>query len=712
MFESLANYVVSLSEEQLTELALEDMALCLAWHDSLRETPEKQAPFKPLLEKAEQWAQVAQPPPRNTEGHRQQPLLRELIGAVQHQGIENLKLDEADFLYFVWTLVQQAGEPPFLRRLAGVLRPFLPMWERRREGVLELSPGLPSIAERMMVFTPEDLRIASARDIPNFGGIAPYRGPVLVHQGNAKILGGVPEGSAVNIEGGYCCVTGLVIGMAAATGNCEVRDNVSGVVVSHKENVHCATLLDQCTAIAKEGEVVCISAENPRIVFGGTGVRVRDNSLGGVIMGPEVEVGGEVVGGELSATGTVTAARLRSPDERPLAVVLRRMFSCRDYGEILNADASRMLSSLTKLRQRRTNIARMEEICEREADEFAGNVLFYLFGESDTSHRIQEIEKLRGRLAFINRLKAGGELFASAAEEQLSMPITQGSDADAKAVPAAIVDRDMIEELRRELMNLAQEARIDRDLYNIQEEVIQEGSRLQRVNRPRADITTTLQKLSEQVWTLEGKAGELQTRIAKREKALESALGRGAILERAKQSRTRVAVVDQLLEAGRSQKDSEALRRRVKDRYVSLMRRNIQNRISSVSAHRMACMEVEEKMDRLRKKLWVEYQVSIPPVDDAGPGPGAEVTGRFGDGVRICAWRHLADQRETDAPGLCVTEDFGDDLCTFRRSPRGGIVLVRQEAAPEQPGEAQAGNADGTESGGGEPGAPDSDSHD
>ncbi len=687
MFESLANYVMSLPEEKLPELTLEDMALCLAWHDSHRDTPEKQQPYAPLVKKAEQWARVVAPPTSETEGHRQQPLLRELIDAAQLHGIENLKLDEVDFLYFAWTLTQRAGAPEILERPASLLKQYVPHWQERREDVIELSPGMPSVAERLMVFTPEDLRTASARDVPNFGGIVPYRGPLLFYQGNAKILGGVPEGNAVNIEGGYCCVSGLVIGLVAATGDCDVRDNISGVVVSRKGHLRTATLLNQCTAIAKEGQVRCYGAEDPRLVFGGAGVTVRTNTLGGVLMGQSIEVEGEVDGGELSATDTITAQLFKNTERRLLAIVLRRVFSCRDYGEILNAEASRMLSSITRFQQRLTNIAQMEELCAREADEFAGNVLFYLFGETDTTHRIQEIEKLRGRLAFINRLRAGAELFAAAAEEQLNMPVTQGAQSESRTEPGATVEREMIESLRMELMKLAQEARIDRDLYNDQEEILHEGGRLQRVNRPRADILKALQKLTERVESLGEKAADMEAGIAQRETALEAAIGRTAILERAKESRTRVAVVEQLIEAGRHQKNNELLRRRVKDRYVTLMRRNIQNRLSSVTTHQMNAQEIGEKLDKLRKKLWVEYQISIPQsIEAAVDAHGAKVTGRFDEGVRICAWRHLVDVTGESAAGMRVTEDSGDEVQTYRRSPRGSIIL--DSGQPPGPAEA------------------------
>lgn len=676
MLENLIEYLNSRDEDQLRAMYLEDVALCSAWYDSHREDPARQQLYAGLPQRFGLWLSNAAPPEAATEGLRQQPLLRFLLTVVEKEGLDALLGDDLAFLLAVWNLIQRSEQREFYARPEECLKPHL---HGLRERLQELGeePGLPGIDERIGIYTIDELRNAPVREAKIFAGLEiSIRGPVLAHSGQTKIIGGIPEGCAVVVEEGMCSVNGPVIGNLAATESCDVFDNIAGLVVARRGDVRAANIVNQATAISKEGSVYCRNALQPRLVYGYQSIEISDRVTSGLYFTRNFHAQDEVIGGEIHITERAEAQWFRRTDERPLAFVLRRAINCRDYGEVLNADASRMLVNVTKLGQRAENLRHLQEISEREADDYAGNILMFLLGEENTLEQMQNIERLRRRVAYIDRLTSGIRALISILEDRLNVAPTQtpleGDDTASASSEAAI-----LEQMQRELMLLASEGTIDRDLFVEREDVIHLGHRLQRKTLTRQQAADTLKDLLAKLDGLAQKREDLTTYVAKKEGELKNAVERAAILQRAKEKCNRVEVLEQLLAAGRDKGGSETLKRRMVDRYVRLMQRNIENRMSRVTEYRTTQQDIQARLSHLRQKLWSEYMISLPEnILDEQSVQGPTVSGKFDAGVRLCVWRHLLESNQATGPGILVTPDSMDAAVSYKRTSHGAIEPV------------------------------------
>jgi hypothetical protein len=566
------------------------------------------------------------------------------------------------------------------------MKPFMSEIQKRR-AALEPAPGLPALGKRITVFTVNDLRKAPTRDVKVFGGIEnPLRGPVAMHKGHVKVLGGVPAECALVVEEGICVVLGAVAGSLAATESCEVLESISGVVVVRRGDVRCAGILSPARVISKEGRVMCTHAQEPQMVFGAREVCVRGTAVGGVYMGRRVIVDEEILGGEIDVSELAQAKKFCCSQVRPQYIVLRRGFACQDYGEVLSADAFRMLTNAIKLRQRLEHVQHFHKIAEREADEYAGNVLVYLLGETDLSDQLFRIQRLQCRLAFVERLLMGAALFVRTIEQQVSALYapdkSQAQSADL---------RETVLDLQRELAILASEGTIDRELFDIRELVLMIGNRIQRGRHTEGEFHGMLKKLADQMQVLGLQRKELAQDVDGRERHMETALGRASIMDRAKATGTRGEVLDQLLSAGRQRDEAKELRRKMTDRYARFMQRNIENRKSRSAEYARVIVDIESRLEKLRMKLWEEAMVSLPEqLLMSNSEEGARAVGHFDAGVRLCAWRHLVGEtRYLD--GIAVAPDTGDKMATFARTTHGQIEQV--EAASETESESAPGSA-------------------
>ncbi len=669
MFENLVQHLSALPGERLNTLFLEDVVLGAVWCEGFKGDVEKQELCAAANAVIEAWLREWSPREIETEGRRQQPLLRALIGELNEGRLDQLMRDELDVLFLAWTLIQRSAQRPVFIRPIECLKPYIAGVQKRRES-LEPAPGLPNVGMRLSVYTATDLRQAQVRDVKVFAGIdLPVRGPVLLHRGNAKLIEGLPSGCAMAVEEGDCWVNGLVLGQLAATGNCEVLENISGAVIARRGDIRAANVLNMSTVISKEGNVCFRAGQEPKIVYAGDALQIREAALGGLYIAPRVAAGIEFFGGEVQTSATVTAGLFRHTDQRPLAIVLRRAFTCQDYGEVLPAEASRMLANAMKLRQRLTHLRHNLMMVDREVDEAAGGILIYLLGQEGISDQMQRIQRLRLRAAFVDRLNAGAEALTTAIEDRLQL-----SPESAENAPGAGEIQETLEELQRELMHLAAEGTIDRDLFEEREEVVELGRRLQRKSLTRPEAVEAMRLLLIKQTALKEKRGLLEEEILLKENVLRDAKERAGILARAKASGSRKEVLDRLLAAGRGPGGSEAFRRRANERYVKLMQRNIETKLGRAAEHRQRVAEIESRIRKIREKLWDEHMVSLSDrVLAEIPETGVTAQGRFSEGVRLCAWRHLAESAAPGTFGFHRTESSGEETVLFVRSPRGTI---------------------------------------
>lgn len=687
MFEHLVNHITGLDKEQLASVPVEDLALCAAWCASHQETPDRIEPYAALPSMLEYWTRHPIIPEMKTEGRRQQPLLRILLDLAALGKTHEMTRDETDFLCEVWRLIESAAGSGLFERPLKYMRPHMAAIRERRES-LPLVPDLPAIADRVTVVTLDNMRNAQSRDIHVFGGLElPVRGPVLLQRGLVKIIDGIPAECSVAVEDGGCCVRGLVLGNIAAAGACEILGNISGVVIARKGDVRAADLLNQASVISKEKLVCCRNAQEPKLVFGFKGVHIQGSALSGQYLGRTVEINQEILGGEVHVSEQVTARHFRQSERRPLAIVLRRSLNCLDYGEALSQDAGRMLNNAVKMRQRIWNLRRLAEISEREADDFAGNILLHLLGEDDTMDQMHKLQKLRRRTAFINRLVAGARAVAHSAEDQLSLPQDESSGS------ATAEERGILEDMQRELAVLAAEGTIDRDLFETREEILLLCRRLQRKSLTLQERIDTLKGLMAKTDELSGRAAEIEAIAQRQETQMQEAAARTAILERAKANRSRVEVLEQLLAAGKDRPGMERLMKRAHDRIVRLIRRNIENRLAHAQEYRNEVLGIEGRIRKVRDHLWQEHMVSLPE-EMLGESPDLEpyACGRFEAGIRIVAWRHLVDSGRPGVQGFFMTpaveEEEEAPILAYTRTARSAIEPRKPRMLPSNQEEA------------------------
>lgn len=686
MFDRLVEHVLGLPGDRLAQVPLEDLTLCALWCESYRENEARREEFERFRAIVDQWAATAAPPAEESEGCRQQPLMRELIDLVAQGGVPHMTRDEIDFLVFAWGLAQRAQHPELRERPMAKLVPFIRALEERR-AQMEPAPGLPSLSKRVTLVTAAELKQGEARDLRVFAGIsAPVRGPVFAHRGHLKIVEGIPEDCTVIVEDGNCTVAGMVMGRLAATHHCEILDNVSGVVVSRRGTVRARNLINRCTVIAKEAHVRCTGADEPRLVFAAEKLRVRRDAARGLYLASDMRVGGTLTGGEVQVCRRLVAGQCRNAEAGSLAIVLRRGLSCRDYGEVLSAESERLLSASMKLRQRMQGIEAMRGMNEREADDYAGNVLMFLLGEDKTTDQIEKIQRFRAKGAYLERIAHATRALTAAIEDRLSLGEIDEKDPDAPFAPFGAEDRAVIDEMQQDLMSLASEAPIERSLHDLREEVYTLGQQLFRKLLTRRKILETLRKLLVVAATVGEARDDVAVIIAQRESVLERSMTRMAILERAKEERARVEVMQQLIAASRGRADMATFRDRCANRYVKLVLRNIETRLARVSDYRKGIASLEEQLRKTRSKLWTEYQVSLPEQDTKSRQlPDPFVVARFEAGVEIVAWRHLLESGFRNEAGRVVTLDTGEAVAAYRRTARSAIEPC--PVPPEDSGE-------------------------
>jgi len=435
MFENLLKHVAELPEDKLALVHLEDITICAAWLDSFHDQPEVVEPYAVIRQKLDLWVNTCTPQNEETEGCRQQPLLRVLLDELVQGGISKMRREDLDMLYFSWGLMNRASHNETFQRTISLMEPHIQNINTQREA-LPISPGIEGLGKRITVITPQDLREAASRDVKIFAGLdTPIRGPVLVVSGDAKLLGDVPDGHALAVEEGSCTVQGQISGKLAATRTCEIYGNIGGVVVSRRGNIRCRALLPQSIAVAKEGSVQAISAEMTKMTFGCTLVQIRNSSIGSNLLGRCIEVREDIVAGCIQVSEQATCRRFQNDGDKKLSIVLRRGLSPQDYGEVLLIESLRLLTTAIKLRQKYANFVEILGMSEREADDYAGSVLVFLLGDDSSAANVTHLQAHRRRLAYLDRLAAAAKNLSGFIEERLASPQDSNGAEERSVIP-------------------------------------------------------------------------------------------------------------------------------------------------------------------------------------------------------------------------------------------------------------------------------------
>jgi hypothetical protein len=189
MFECLAKYVIAQPEEKIGEISLEDLALCTAWYNSFDNQPEMTEEYAGFPDVLDHWISNVTQPTNETEGFRQQPLLRALLRKIEISGIDKLSPCGIEFLFFATGLMQRTPNKHLFERPIKCITPHNESLSKRRN-LCRGEPGLPSLEEHITILGIGELMAAKPREIKTLAGIPmTYRGPVSAHKGDVKILG-------------------------------------------------------------------------------------------------------------------------------------------------------------------------------------------------------------------------------------------------------------------------------------------------------------------------------------------------------------------------------------------------------------------------------------------------------------------------------------------------------------------------------------------
>ncbi len=384
------------------------------------------------------------------------------------------------------------------------------------------------------------------------------------------------------------------------------------------------------------------------------------------------------MGGEFHTAGILKAACFRQSEERQLAIVLRRGLTCQDYGESLSADAHRMMAHARKLNNQIQDILSLIRATEHEADEYAGTSLLFVLGEGESEEQLKIIQTLKRRTAYIDHLCAGAQALARSVESRLSIGAQAGAGEESESYTDPVGNEaEVIKDLQDDLSAIAKEGPIERGLLGLREEISTIGKKLQRKMSARKAILLILKDLLVKIEELGTRRDEIEKLSTTKEAALATSKGRASILENAKRERSRVEVLNQIMRAGRGRNASDLMRKRVADRYLKLMQRNIENRLSRVSVYANRRNEITDRIQKIKKKLWEEFQVPIPQhILGNEPPPESIVEGRFEAGIWLCSFRHQLEDRRQNERGVLLTEDSQGQTIQYQRTPHGTIAPI------------------------------------
>jgi hypothetical protein len=266
-----------------------------------------------------------------------------------------------------------------------------------------------------------------------------------------------------------------------------------------------------------------------------------------------------------------------------------------------------------------------------------------------------------------------------AAEDRLNlMAAMKGNSADASSGSAE--EQATLEDLRRELTMLSNEGSIDTDLQADKEEVLYLGRKLQRKGLAPQGVEQVLTRLMTKCEEVQEKFDTLAQAIAREEQEIERAMGRATLLERAKAECSRVEMLRQLLAAARKRPDADLFKMRANDRYVKVLLRTMEIRMSRVTGYLSTCREIAARIEELRERLWSEYMVSLPDhVLQGWAVGGARIRGCFTPGIVICAWRHLLDEEKGMGRSRIVTKPWENNIParqTYLRTEKSTIEAL------------------------------------
>lgn len=597
----LIEHVLALPETELATLTIQDAAICHVW---LANGGPSQDPIEgcdTLEGKIKQWLAVAAPSAHATEGRRTQTLLRELIDRAQSDAVDTMSRDELDLLETVYSFAHAAQHHTHFERVRRLIAPRRARMAARR---MKLPPvaGLPALAKRLLVVRGEELLEAPHREVRVLAGIElPARGPVKVHAGHVRVLGDVPDGVTLVVEEADCVVDGYVMGRLAASGNCEIKENVSGVAISRNGDIRARNIIENGFVVAKRGRVQCRRVHGARMVFAGEAIHIAESAARSLLLAPTVTIGESAESGRIHVSQSAQAGRFGGGDAA-LDVYLRRGLSCRDYGEnpgrAMASDVARALRARANLHAMREQIS----IAIQTAEQSAATCLMYLLATEDSGRAAEEIHTAQRRLDVLNRIMLGlRTLYAEAEAQEHDDSTEQGNpesygpsvldriDAELKAMAEDGPEDESIAEMRRDLESACEQRRSRKLLrYSLDDTV----KKLERWQRESVTLRESIRR-AQQTLARTGRLKEI--------------LGGD--------TRSRIVSLRRILARAKTESPDSTLRIRAGSAFVARMTKGMEKRLAEARELNGAIEDARSEFDAARQHLLNQYQMRIDEED-------------------------------------------------------------------------------------------------
>ncbi len=666
MLDRLIEHVSELPDEEVGEVTLQDIAICDSWHRSLAGDPEALTACAQIPVRVTAWKAFATNAEFQTEGRRHQWVLRELIDDLDAGNARFLAWDELDMLLATLQLAQSCNQPDRFARVIQLLDRHATAMEDRHQK-MSVTPRLPALSTRLHVVTERDIVGAKPREIKMFAGInIQGRGPVLIHRaGHLKVLGSVPENCTLVIEEGSCSVDGFVMGKVAASQHCEVRENISGVVVVRQGNIRARNIIVRAYVVSKWGGVHCRQSESPDLVFGGSEIWIEQSAIMGKYISPEIHVRGDVYGGVFMVSRELTAERFRQSDSRELAIVLRTGLSCQDYGEEPGPDALRLLAQVAGLQRRISALQTRIQYSQAEAEHAARNAIVYMTGKDQLHPVAEKLGQAEHRLAQVNRIRAVLETLVEMAEEKLArIERYKGlSQDDYETVDEA----SSFDEMTTDFAQLEAEGGFAKD---VTEELADIAGLKERLMAPTSDIrkaAALLHQMRDRRAFWDRESLELRAHIAKYEAELREVFTAKEVLDNQSGALPTVALLKQLLVAARARaKDpADTIGRRMQASFMQLSLRTVNTRMERLAEFVASKEKLGEQLHDVADVLRKDFQIAVPADDEIRTPP--RVTGLFESGVKIYADPYLLNEPALPKGSMIETLAGSDKRRTYIR---------------------------------------------
>ncbi len=672
MLDRLIEYVTGMPEDELGEVTLQDIAICDSWYRSLAGDAAALSAHETLPKKVKGWSARPAAEVAVTEGRRHQWVLRELIDELNAGNTQYLAWDELDMLLASLQLAKTCARPDQFTRVIQLLDRHATAIEDRYEKV-SITPRLPALSTRLHVVTERDIVGAKPREIKMFAGInIQGRGPVLIHRaGHLKVLGSVPENCTLVIEEGSCSVDGFVMGKVAASQHCEVRENISGVVVVRQGNVRARNIIVRAYVVSKWGGVHCRSAESPDLVFGGSEVCIEQTAIMGKYISPKIQVRGDVYGGVFMVSRELTGERFRRSDARELAIVLRTSLSCQDYGEEPGPEALRHLAQTANLQRRISALETRILYSQAEAEHAARNAIVYLTGKDQLHPVAEKLGQAEHRLAQVNRIRAVLQTLVELGEDRLSrLERVKGLSTE----ESESLEESSLDDVASDFAHLEAEGGFAKDVTDELSDIAALKERMLASSSDVRKTASSLHQVRERRAYWDKETVELRAVIAKYEAQLREVFTAKEVLDNRSGALPTVALLKQFLGAVKARAKSldDPLGKRMQSSFVQLSLRTVTTRMDRLSSYVESKDKLTEQLRGVAEVLRKEYQIAVPVDDFARTSP--RVTGVFETGVKIYADPYLLNEPAPPKGAMLETVGGKEDCRTYLRE--NGRILA------------------------------------